>query len=313
MFNLIQNELMKIFKRIGTYVMIGLSVLIVIAAGIFIHYMEEKIEHPDNWKVELQTENNGLKAQLEEMGEGAPLYLEKQLAINEYQIEHNLSPYSESSLWDFVEISSSFMDLAGMFVIIIAGGIVANEFNWGTMKLLLIRPVSRSKLLLSKYMTVVIFSLIMTIMLFCTAVIVGAVLFGLPSEPMPKLLYLDGQVTEMNMGLYMMMSYALSLVHVLMLGTMAFMLSSVFRNSSTAIGFSIFLMFTGYQLTYFVSMKFEWAKYLLFANTVLVEYIDGEPLVPGMTMTFSLTMLIFYFILFQFLAFFVFNRRDVAI
>ncbi|MFD2875395.1 ABC transporter permease [Paenibacillus rhizoplanae] len=39
---------------------------------------------------------------------------------------------------------------------------VAGEFTWGTIKLLLIRPWSRSKILLSKYISLVIFSLVST-------------------------------------------------------------------------------------------------------------------------------------------------------
>ena len=35
-------------------------------------------------------------------------------------------------------------------------------------------------------------------------------------------------------------------------------------------------------------------------------------MVDGMTLTFSITMIVIYFILFQFLGFIVFKKRDVA-
>ena len=76
-----------------------------------------------------------------------------------------------------------------------------------------------------------------------------------------------------------------------MLATMAFMISAVFRNSSLAIGLSIFLMFTGAELTGLLAMKFEWAKYVLFANTDLMQYFEGVPMVEGMTLPFSLIMI----------------------
>jgi ABC-2 type transport system permease protein len=93
---------------------------------------------------------------------------------------------------------------------------------------------------------------------------------------------------------------------------MAFMISSVFRNSSLAIGLSLFLLFTGAQFTVLLSIKFSWAKYILFANTDLMQYVDGTPMMEGMSMAFSVIILLIYFIVFQFLAFFVFKKRDVA-
>ncbi len=59
-------------------------------------------------------------------------------------------------------------------------------------------------------------------------------------------------------------------------------------------------------------MKFTWAKYILFANTNLMQYFEGAPMVEGMTITFSIIMILVYFVIFQFLAFYVFKKRDVA-
>lgn len=94
-----------------------------------------------------------------------------------------------------------------------------------------------------------------------------------------------------------------------MLTTMAFMISSVFRNSSLAIGISIFLMFMGNTVTLLLANWFDWAKYLLFANTDLTQYLEGTPLVSGMTLSFSITMLVIYFVVFIGLAFWVFRKR----
>ena len=53
-----------------------------------------------------------------------------------------------------------------------------------------------------------------------------------------------------------------------MIGTFAFMLGTVFRSSSLAIGVSIFLMFVGVQLV-FLLQRFEIVKYYLFTHTDL--------------------------------------------
>ncbi len=68
----------------------------------------------------------------------------------------------------------------------------------------------------------------------------------------------------------------------------------------------------GGQVTRLISLKYEWAKYVLFANTDLLQYFEGSPMVDGMSLGFSITMLVLYFTLFQAVAFYVFKKRDVA-
>ena len=58
MLKLLQNELMKIFVRPGTYVMIGLLLLMVSVAGGVLKYQENQAGNAgsENWKQVLQTE-----------------------------------------------------------------------------------------------------------------------------------------------------------------------------------------------------------------------------------------------------------------
>lgn len=313
---LVRNEWMKIWRRPATIVMIGILVLAVAAIGVFTKYQENGLTVPDNenWKHGLELENKGYKEQLKDEGmpEESVNYYKQQIALNEYRINHNISTNTDYSAWDFISDCSQIISLAALFTIIIAAGIVANEFNWGTIKLLLIRPIGRTKILLSKYITIITFGLFLLIVLFFVSFLLGVVLFGLPKESYPYLTYSNGTVKEVNMIVHLIVEYGFNSINMLMLSTMAFMISTVFRNSSLAIGVSLFLMFMGSTATMLLASRFEWAKYILFANTDLLRYFDGVPMVSGMTMTFSVIMLIIYFCLFHILAFLVFNKRDVA-
>lgn len=317
MFRLVQNELLKIFRRTGTYVMIVLLLLMTIVTGAFIKYQESGGTVPDNenWKQGLQLENQSLQKEIDQLGDIAAAqkeYLKRRIATNEYRIEHNLSPNQDYAVWEFVKDSSQLIEFAGLFTIIIAAGIVASEFNWGTIKLLLIRPIKRGKILIAKYTTVIIFALMLLVLLFGFSAAFGLLLFGAPEAAYPYLNYYDGVVTEQSMFVYLIKYYGLKSINMIMLATMAFMISAAFRSSSLAIGLSIFLMFTGAQLTMFISMKYDWAKYILFANTDLMQYFEGVPLVESMTLSFSIIMLVIYFVLFQFFAHYIFKKRDVA-
>lgn len=59
----------------------------------------------------------------------------------------------------FVAFTSNFLIIVQFFAVAAAGSIVASEFEKGTIKLLLIRPKSRSTILLSKYLTSIFISL----------------------------------------------------------------------------------------------------------------------------------------------------------
>ncbi|MFD2681387.1 ABC transporter permease [Bacillus seohaeanensis] len=316
MVSLIRNEWMKIFKRVGTYVMIGLLILVVGGSGAITKYLDGQSQKQDqgDWKQELTEEVAADKQHLEQggMDKFSKSMIEERVAISEYRLEHNIAPNTEETVWTFVESNAGVVTFVGLFTIIVAAGIVASEFSWGTIKLLLIRPISRTKILLSKYLTVLLFGASMLVILFIFSILLGLILFGVGDQS-PHLTYVSGEVQEQSIVVYLIKTYLLKTIDVLMMATMAFMISAVFRSSSLAIGISLFLLFMGANATALVAMKFDWAKYSLFANTDLTQYTgEMQPLVEGMTMSFSIIMLLIYFAIFLFLAFFVFNKRDVA-
>jgi len=311
--NLIKNEWMKVFKRPGTYVMIGILIVAISLVGIVVKTQQKDFVQDKNWEQVLKDENTALKQQMaQSRTKTEKQFFKKEIAINDYRIKHDIPSREKYSVWSFVKDTSQLILLAGLFIIIVSAGIVASEFNWGTIKLLLIRPINRTKILLSKYLTVLLFAIFILAILFVFSTALGAILFGMPDKAVPYLNYFNGQVTEQNIVVHLLIYYGLSSIDTIMLVTMAFMISSVFRNSSLAIGLSLFLLFTGGQFTALLSMKFDWAKYVLFANTDLMQYFEGTPMVEGMTLSFSVFMLLIYFALFQFLAFYVFKKRDVA-
>ncbi len=315
MIYLIQNEWMKLFKRPGTYVMIAILLVAASIVAAVLKYENSGSLSADNknWEQVLKQENEALKNQLDTSRTKAEKELyKKKISLNNYRIKHHIPPETSYHVWDFVNDASQLIELAGLFTIIISAGIVASEFNWGTVKLLLIRPISRTKILLSKYIAVILWALLLLSILFLFSMAAGAILFGLPDKTPTYLNYYNGSVSEQNMVVHLVIYYAMNSINMIMLATMAFMISSVFRNSSLAIGISLFLLLTGGQITQLLALKFSWAKYILFANTNLMQYYEGTPMVGGMTLSFSISMLVIYFIIFQFLAFYVFSKRDVA-
>ncbi|SFL12113.1 ABC-2 type transport system permease protein [Paenibacillus sp. 1_12] len=209
-----------------------------------------------------------------------------------------------NSMFSFVSMSTSLSTLVFIFTVIVAGDSVASEFTWGTIKLLLIRPATRSKILASKYISVVLFLITLLLILLIASYFVGLIFFGL-----------GGLIPEQESFTDILKTYGFKSIDLLMSITLAFMISAAFRSSSLAIGLSFLLMFVTSSGLIFVlaQFKYTWVKYLLFANTDLSIYqSSGKPLVEGMTLGFSVLMLAAYWVLFYAVSWLFFTKRDIA-
>jgi ABC-2 type transport system permease protein len=265
------------------------------------------------WRTELLKENKQYSGYLKnsDFGEDDRTYFKEQIVINNYHLDQNIRS-TDGTLWDGVNGSAGMMILITIFTIIIAGDSLAGEFSSGTIKLLLIRPANRVKILISKYISFLLFSMLLLLTLFIVSVIVNGILYGFGNMNLPLVsITAEGNIVEKNMVLNLWKTYMLGGISTVMYVTMAFMISSAFRSSAMAIGFSIGALFAG-NIILEALQRFEWSKYLLFANTDLTQYLTGHPFQEGMTLSFSIVVLTVYFLVFNLISWLIFTRRDVA-
>lgn len=311
-FNLIKNELFKTYIRKSTWIMYIILAVIIIGLALLANNFDDSADRytEDNWRQELQSENETLTKEMEadEFFIGINTDL---IAQNNYYLENDIQPTGYDT-WQFVLENQLLLSIASLLTIIIAAGIVAHEFRWGTIKLLLIRPITRTKILLSKYITVLLFAFFTLLFVLFISWITGAVIFGVSGFDPHVVLLKDQGLAYVSVINEIISGYGLKLVNLVMMATFAFMISTIFRNSSLAIGTAIFLMMAGNQIVLFFA-EHSWAKYILFANTDLSQYVNGNtPWIEGMTLGFSVTMLVIYYVVFLALSWVFFTRRDVA-
>lgn len=306
---LVRNEQLKLYVKKSTWVLYGILALIAIAGALIVLFLDDGSlkTYGDDWRQELQAENEQLTEEMENQEFFYPGDLEK----NNYHLENDIKPMSYDA-WRFVLENAGLASVISLFTIIIAAGIMANEFKWGTIKLLLIRPVSRTKILFSKYISVLLFALTMLLFLFVFSWVLGAILFGVNGMNPSIVLQQASGYAQINVIEEILVQYGLGMVTLIMMATFAFMISTIFRSGGIAIGLAIFLMFAGSTVAGVLS-NYNWSKFILFANTDLSQYTAGrEPLIEGMTLSFSVTVLAVYFIIFLLASWLVFTRRDVA-
>ncbi|MBP1904570.1 ABC-2 type transport system permease protein [Paenibacillus turicensis] len=192
----------------------------------------------------------------------------------------------------------TFVTFLTMLTIIGTAGIVASEYSSGTIKFLLIRTQSRTKILASKYVTVLLY--MFSIYVFT---------FGLTLAS--ALLFTNYNASSIQWGaLGSTLGYAL--VYTLAYTTIAFMVGILTRSSAATIGLGISLIaFEGLFL--FLFSKYEISKYFILTNLDLSMYKEGaRPVFAGMTLNFSLLIIFVYLVLFLATSFVTFKKRDVS-
>jgi ABC-2 type transport system permease protein len=312
--NLLLNENMKIYRRLRTWLLVLGLILTTIGFLVAQEYSKNPNQIPGaTWQTNVQQQITSDQKMVANMNRGADwkARLNSRIAVNQYHLDHNLPPTDET-LWGNMLKAADLIVVVTVLTVVIASDSVAGEFTAGTIKLLLIRPWSRSKILLSKYITTIVFSVLLFLVLFVTAFLASGLLHGFSGVNTPYVYASgDGVVHESSIVQHAISTYLYQCVQLLMIVTMAFMISTVFQNSSIAIALSVGIMFAGTSIVGFLS-QFSWSKYYLFENTDLTQYLNGTPNVPGTSLSFSVMVIALYYIVFIALSWSVFNKRDVV-
>jgi ABC-2 type transport system permease protein len=82
-------------------------------------------------------------------------------------------------------VMSGFMLI--VVVAMFAGDVVAGEASWGNLRYMLVRPLSRSRVLTAKLATVVVFTCIATLLITVTGLVAGTIAFGWHDVNVPLL------------------------------------------------------------------------------------------------------------------------------
>ncbi|MGC4379078.1 ABC transporter permease [Fictibacillus sp. Mic-4] len=313
--SLVHNEWIKIVNRPRTWIFIILPILLLLGVGIYTKTHIDPAEQK-HWREGLAAQVKEDKKQLEESEENDDpeeiiAMQERDIKEKEYALKHNVPP-EKMTTWKFMKNMSWISMLLGLFVIIVASDIVSSEFARGTIKMLLIRPYSRWKILLSKLVTTLIFSFALWIGFVAASWLIGGVLFGFGGFDQPYLVDNGHAIYEKLISTYVFENIGLHLIEFTVLVVLAFLISTIFYSNAIAIGVSMLVMLAGNTILLFIADK-PWAKYTLFANLDLTQFIDKqETLVEGLTLPFSLTVLAIYAIVMLAITFAIFQKRDVT-
>jgi len=291
MWNLLQFELFKTFKKPRTYIAFA-----AIAAIVFL--------------IQLALLINGKE------------YVQFILSSVD---ETLIIPYAKitNGYWICFAILNLLLIHVPILVALVSGDIIAGEANAGTLRLLLTKPISRTKLMLIKFLACVIYTLILLIWMAFLALFVSIILFGTNDLVVAKEFELL-QIEKADVLWRYFAAFGFAAIALIVVAALSFFLSSISENSIGPIvaTVSIIIVLTIlselriplYDKTLkpylFTTHMLGWKGFFYIASNADGQTIRGS--ISNLAAVLkSLYILIAYIIIFTGSAIFIFNRKDI--
>lgn len=334
MFSLIENEVLKMISK--KRLMFVLAILVILIS-VFAYGQERTLARTkaqlsqrmgvtatEDWHKLANQQLIEMKNRLDSpySDEKSKSSLRVRMEQLQYNLDNNINPLEQSA----AKFTTTFMEQSiflflPLLIIMLAADMVSGESSSGTIKLLLVRNVPRWKILLSKYLTLIILEIIVVFFAFVLSAIISGFFFGFDGWQAPvatgfKVIAgkLDSSsVFNVPQWQYSLMVYSLAFFVAVVVGSISFMISILVKSTAASIGIIMSTLVAGNFISYFLS---DWkiTRYMFMVNLRLTDYLSGsfQP-IEGMTMLFSITVLLGWAIASIIVSFVYFTKQDILV
>ena len=236
-------------------------------------------------------------------------YINKYILDNKVDINNGKT--LRAVLIDFFE---EYFFLILVFIVMISGAIVSEEFNKGTIKSLLILPYKREKILLSKYITILLMTLFGLAFMLIMQILVGGILFGFDSLSIPYVTYNISTMTieVVNIFKYLLLTTIAYLPKLILLGTLAFALSTILNNTAFAITITLFGSFSESIINALAqTFDIKFLNYFVTTNWNFQELLFGGLSRFKLSLVQNIIVCLVYFGIMIIVSFIVFKKKDI--
>ncbi len=306
---------------------------------------EEKLKNgvnPNQWKEDLSTEKNQLKERLKEkdVEDREKATIKNRLAEIENIEKLGMKPIES---WEFSPFNNSisFMTLIGTMILvtgiaIFMSDIVSGESTPPTLKFLLVQPISRTKVIASKFTAVVLTVLSMIVGLEILAFGALGAMKGFDSGKMPvflgqkyvlnvtqnsygwkELVPVENSAYLSNVSSYFLQSLGLQILFIIACCSFVFLISTLFKSSMITMAVAVIVSVATTMLTMNIG-KLKDIAHLIFLNYgATPSIVNGEIAYMSQNTNFSVslgvTLMVITIIICPLLAALVFKKKDILI
>lgn len=235
--------------------------------------------------------------------------------VNKYILENKADLNNAKSVRSFlVDFFDNYQFIILVFIVMLAGSIVSEEFNKGTIKALLVLPYKRSQILLSKFIAITLMLLFGVVYMYVLQIIIGGLFFGFSSLSLPYVVYnfTTGSTEVVNLFKFILLDIVTALPRLFLFATLAFALSTIINNTAFAIAIT-FCGTIGESLlrALYFSLDLKILNYFVTNNWHYKEFLFGGISSYGVSLTHAIIVCIVYFLIMMIVSFIVFKRKDI--
>ncbi|AEI46344.1 ABC transporter permease [Paenibacillus mucilaginosus] len=325
MINLVYNEMLKLTGK-RKLLVVTLIIAVLISLFTYAQYRQgmENLKRFGNvdWRTAVQQQISNWENRLNSgrVPEASRAELQIRIAQQQYYLDADVNPAlpgAPTFVRNFVENATTL--LLPLMMMVIASDIVSSEHSAGTVKVLLTRPVRRWRILLSKYLALTLAVSFIILMFGLLSALISGAVFGFQGWGAPVLTGFSASGGELDASRvhslpqwqYIAMEMGLAWFVSLVVATLSFMLSVLIRSTAAGMGIMLACLIAGVILKEMVA-SWESAKYLFMVNLELIDYLeDAAPPIEGMSLGFSLLVLLAWGAAGLLVSFVSFTRRDV--
>ena len=256
--------------------------------------------------------------------------LNEQNSIYDYLLENNDFPYNylssfnfnvasgtTSNAYDYTVYSMQILSvLIIVFTVFYACSSIAGDQSNGTMKMIAIRPYTRNKLFTGKYLSCVMFGIMLMLISTVASFIVGAIMYGVPMTQC--LVVFNSSAVISIHPILLLFIYLLSLfVNLLFYISLAMFICLLFKSNTL----SVFLTSSLYavQIVLCGLVGGAWLKYTPFGHFDLFKYFGNSHLgmfsmniLPDANFMISAIVLGLLIVIFNSISHLIFKTRDIT-
>ena len=244
--------------------------------------------------------------------------LDNKIAQSYYALRNNIQ-YTNDAKSAFKSIINSDISLISLIIVVLGGAIVSSEFSKGTIRLLVIRPNKRYKLLLSKFLSLIVLTIIFGLIAYTTTFITTGLAFGFNNLLVNDLTSVGNQVIQQSFLTNTISNTLIMLIPVMFIGTISFFLSTVTKSTALSVGLSIFILMGGTLAIALLSViKFPFIDLTFLPYLDFSQFLNKLDLIKNYEMyqiyyTFNkaILVLLIWSIIIYLISNFIFCKKDI--
>ena len=187
----------------------------------------------------------------------------------------NTSTSSQTNAFDYMYFTLEIASvLIIAFTVILGAGMIAKEYSEGTIKLLVMRPFKRNKIIMAKILATMFLAFILVMVSVIITFITGLIIYGV-SFPSMLVVFNSSVAFTLPIWLVFIIYLICLMVKIWIFALLAIAISTIFKSYIAAVCISAGIYILNIVLT-FVSSGANWLKYNIFANLDIFKYFGGS-------------------------------------